>query len=97
MPVTSQLQDLTYETFGGVTGSRVGLPVVKLRELNTTVRVIDGGMLVVGGMIDTEKGQTAKKVPVLGNIPFLKNLFRSDAKKDGRKELIILMRPKIIS
>lgn len=97
MPVTSQLQELTYETFGGTTGSRVGLPVVKLRELNTTVRVQDGGMLVVGGMIDSEKGQTAKKVPFLGNIPLIKNLFRSDAKKDGRKELIILMRPKIIS
>jgi general secretion pathway protein D/MSHA biogenesis protein MshL len=97
MPVTSQLQELTYETFGGSNGSRVGLPVVKLRELNTTVRVQDGGMLVVGGMIDSEKGQTAKKVPFLGNIPLIKNLFRSDAKKDGRKELIILMRPKIIS
>lgn len=97
MPVTSQLQDLTYKEFGGVNGSSVGLPVVKLRELNTTVRVMDGGMLVVGGMIDTEKGDTAKKVPVLGNLPFLKKLFRSDAKKDSRKELIILMRPKIIS
>ncbi len=97
MPVTSQLQELTYKEFGGTNGSSVGLPVVKLREMNTTVRVMDGGMLVVGGMIDSEKGETAKKVPVLGNLPFLKNLFRTDAKKDGRKELIILMRPKIIS
>ena len=97
MPVTSQLQDLTYETFGGVVGARVGLPVVKLRELNTTVRVNNGGMLVVGGLIDTEKGTEAKSVPLLGDLPIIKKLFRTDAKTDVKKELIILMRPKIIS
>jgi MSHA type pilus biogenesis protein MshL len=97
MPVTSQLTDLTYETFGGAVGSRVGLPVVKLRELNTTVRVPNGGLLVVGGLIDTEKGTAAKKVPLFGDMPFLKKLFRTDAKTDTKKELIILMRPKIIS
>lgn len=97
MPVTSQLQDITYETFGGVVGSRVGLPVVKLREMNTTVRVQDGGMLVVGGLIDTIKGQEATKIPLLGDLPLVKKFFRTDATMDSRKELIILMRPKIIS
>lgn len=95
-PVTSQLEGITYESFGGTIGARVGLPQVKLRELNTTVRVMDGGLIVVGGLIDTEKGATAKKIPLLGDLPLIKKLFRTDAKTDTKKELIILMRPKII-
>ncbi len=96
-PVTSQLETITFESFGGTVGARVGLPQVKLREMNTTVRVPDGGLLVVGGLIDTEKGATAKKIPLLGDLPVVKKLFRSDAKTDTKKELIILMRPKITS
>ncbi len=96
-PVTSQLKSITYETFGGTIGARVGLPQVKLRELNTTVRVPDGGLVVVGGLIDTEKGTTAKKIPLFGDLPLINKLFRTDTKTDIKTELIILMRPKIIS
>jgi general secretion pathway protein D/MSHA biogenesis protein MshL len=94
-PVTTSLtQPIEYKTFGV---NQVGLPVVNLREMNTIVRVRDGEMLVVGGLIDQKSTYGNDKVAGLGDIPFAGKLFRSDGTNSAKKELIILMRPKIIS
>jgi len=98
-PVTSQVElengKIPYETIGG--GNKVGLPVINLREMNTLVRIKNGELLVVGGLIDTSNGTKESKVPFLGDLPFIKKLFRYDTKTEIRKELIILLRPIILS
>ncbi len=96
-PVTSQLQKIESKSFGGAAGTEVGLPTVKLRELNTTVRVKDGEMLVVGGLIDNYDETTQKKVPFLGDLPLVGVVFKSDVKQKTQRELIILLQSKIIS
>lgn len=93
-PVTSDLEEpITYRDFGSNT---VGLPKVSIREINTTVRVKSGDMLVIGGLIDSTDSDTDKKVPLLGDIPFLNRLFSHEAKSETKKELVILLQATIM-
>ncbi|MBU0728883.1 MAG: pilus (MSHA type) biogenesis protein MshL, partial [Proteobacteria bacterium] len=94
-PVTSKLEKpIEYKFFGG--NNQVGLPVVNLREMNTIVKVESGKILVVGGLIDSTNDDNDTKVPILGDIPLIKTLFKSTNKSKIKKELIILLQPKIL-
>ncbi len=93
-PVTSQLDEpIEYKTFGGQ--NQVGLPRVKLREMNTMVRVRDGEMLVVGGLIDETKDDSGQQVPLLGRLPIIGKLFSNTSKVKTRKEMLIMLKPKV--
>ncbi len=94
-PVTSSLSEtIQYETIGT---NKVGIPKVNLREMNTMVRVKNGEMLVVGGLIDNKATYANDYVSGLGEVPFLGKMFKTDGTETTKKELIILMRPQIIS
>ncbi len=97
-PVTSQLQEpIEYRSFGSRGAeSEVGLPRVKLRELSTMAKVKDGEFLIIGGLIDTLKGTKESKVPVIGDIPFIGNAFKNTREYTNKRELIILLRPRIV-
>jgi len=79
--------------FGSI---QIGLPEVKERTMNSIVRVGNGEMLVVGGLIDTTDDLQQNKLPLLGDMPFINRAFKSDLKTIRKKELIILLRPSII-
>lgn len=66
------------------------------RRLDTSVLVSDGSMIVLGGLIDTQKDESDYKVPVLGDIPLIGHLFSSHAKKEQKRNLMIFLRPTII-
>ncbi|HIJ80069.1 MAG TPA: type II and III secretion system protein, partial [Deltaproteobacteria bacterium] len=55
-----------------------------------------GNMLMVGGLIDNIESDTVNKVPVLGDIPGLGRLFSHSTKTTNKKELVILLQPRII-
>lgn len=96
-PVVSKLNgEIQYEYFGG-DQSRVGLPKIKLREMSTMARVKDGQLLVIGGLIDDMTTRDENKVPFLGDIPVLGNAFRHVSQTTSKRELIILLRPKIVT
>ena len=67
------------------------------REAETTVTVQDGHTIVLGGLITTKDENREKKVPLLGDIPWLGNLFKSTKKVKERSELLIIMTPRIIA
>lgn len=93
-PVTSKLDEpIDYVSFGTNT---VGLPKVSIREINTTVRVKSGDMLVIGGLIDSTDDTDETKVPLLGDIPFLNRLFGHETKTNTKKELVILLQAKVL-
>lgn len=97
-PVTSDLQGVNEETFGsGGSASKVGLPTINLREMNTVVRVKDGEMLVVGGLIDSTETESDSKIPGLGDIPGIGKVFGQGGKVVKRTELIIFLKPRITS
>ncbi len=93
-PVTTKLDgEIEYKTFGD---AQVGLPKVYLRQITTMARVKDGQMLVIGGIISDEEGTVGNKVPVLGDIPYLGYLFKSETKYHQKVEMVIMLRPHIV-
>jgi len=64
--------------------------------MSTTVRVKDGEMLVIGGLISNVENNDGTFVPGTSNIPFFKYLFGYEEKTSTKRELIILLRPRII-
>ncbi|MEN8189539.1 MAG: pilus (MSHA type) biogenesis protein MshL [Thermodesulfobacteriota bacterium] len=94
VPVTSELQEpIEYRQIGE---GEVGLPVVNVREMSTTVRVKDGEMLVIGGLISNVEQTEGEFLPVLGSIPLIRYLFGYEQKVNQKRELIILLKPRII-
>lgn len=95
VPVTSQLTEpIEYKTFGT---SVVGLPITNVREMSTMIKVKQGEMLVVGGLIDSNDDNNDSEVPMLGNLPLIGKLFSVERKTKTRKELVILLKPEILS
>jgi len=66
------------------------------RELTTSVLVKDDSLLVLGGLIDNQLKDNVQKVPALGDIPVLGNLFRYRTNDRTKKDLMVFLHPKIL-
>lgn len=73
------------------------IPIVETSEAETTVTVKDGITIVIGGLMKEEKIDSIKKIPVLGDIPFLGIVFRNESDLVRKTELVIFLTPKIIT
>ena len=78
---------------GGLGGT---VPSIDTRSVETQVLVADGQTVVLGGIYETERRETIKKVPYLGDIPFVGALFRSKQVIDNKAELLIFVTPRIL-
>jgi general secretion pathway protein D len=72
-------------------------PIFSTRELNTEVTVFDGATVVMGGLTRDEVKTVNDKVPVLGNIPGLGRLFRSEGETRQKRNLLIFVTANMIS
>jgi general secretion pathway protein D len=70
--------------------------ILNKREINTTVTVDDGQIIALGGLIDENERRAIEKVPLLGDIPLLGNLFRSKTRDRTKTNLMVFIRPTII-
>jgi general secretion pathway protein D/MSHA biogenesis protein MshL len=100
-PITTDIENLQADgsiamTSIGDRAMELGLPQVKIREMSTIVEVQNGEMLVIGGIIDSTESRNENFIPGLGNIPGIKYLFGVEEKKVIKRELVILLSPKII-
>lgn len=66
------------------------------RSIKTTVLVDDGGILILGGLIQEEVTDTESKVPLLGDIPLIGFLFRSESTTKSKANLMVFLRPSIL-
>jgi type IV pilus assembly protein PilQ len=73
-----------------------GNPELITQQATTQVLVTDGGTVVIGGVIQTQNSIEVDQVPVLGNIPFLGNLFKHTTVNTTNQELIFFITPRII-
>ena len=73
-----------------------GTPILTKREVETSAMVENGGTMVVGGIYVEENTNDASKVPLLGDIPVLGNLFKHTTKIKNRRELLIFITPRIV-
>ena len=78
---------------GGLGGT---VPSIDTRAVETQVLVADGQTVVLGGIYETERRETINKVPFLGDIPLLGNLFKSTQRVDNKAELLIFVTPRIL-
>jgi MSHA biogenesis protein MshL len=91
-PVLTSLVDTRSSPSGSATA-----PVLDTKQASTLIRVRDGTTVVMGGLIQTQEAKNDKKVPLLGDIPFLGKLFTGTYRHNEKKELVIFVTPRIIS
>ena len=72
-------------------------PMVSTRSTNTNVRVKNGETLLIGGLIFDNDLESMSKMPFLGDLPFLKKLFRYRNTEREQRELLIFITPTVIS
>jgi len=73
-----------------------GNPTLITQQATTQVLVTDGGTVVIGGVIQTQNSVSIDQVPLLGNIPWLGNLFKHTQVSTSNQELIFFITPRII-
>lgn len=86
--IDQELSEVT-EFFGGV-------PVVDLRKLSSQFLVSDRQTIVLGGLMQDRRMESEKGIPILGQIPFVGRLFRSDEDSTDKRELLIFLTPRIL-
>jgi general secretion pathway protein D len=79
-PVSSRFQDL----------------ILNKREIETTITVDDGEIVGIGGLLDENDRRTIERIPLLGDIPVIGNLFRSRSRSRARTNLMVFIRPTIL-
>ncbi len=70
--------------------------ILDKREIETTVAVDDGDIVVLGGLLDRNERVTVERTPILGDVPVLGNLFRSNSRANVQRNLMVFIRPTII-
>ncbi|MGG6350485.1 type II secretion system secretin GspD [Pseudomonas putida] len=70
--------------------------ITNKREIKTKVMVEDNGLVILGGLISDELSTSDQRVPLLGDIPYLGRLFRSDATRNTKQNLMVFIRPRIL-
>ncbi len=73
-----------------------GNPTLITQQATTQVLVTDGGTVVIGGVIQTQNSLSVSQVPVLGDIPYLGNLFKHRTVQTQTQELIFFITPRIV-
>lgn len=84
------------EVVGTLDTSIGDVPQIAKREVSTAALVEDGQTVVVGGVYEFKDTNSVTKVPFLGDIPFLGNLFRTKGRNKEKAELLIFVTPKVL-
>ena len=89
---------VTKDSIGQLVQSATGgqVPSIDTRTITTEVLVNDGQTVVLGGIMETEHRRSSSKVPGLGDVPLLGNLFKTQTKTNNKAELLIFVTPKIL-
>lgn len=91
LELTQEVSDLSKST--GVGDS----PIIAIRRISTSVVAASGQTVALGGLMKQQKGIIERKVPLLGDIPLIGNLFKVTENTDDRTELLILVTPTILT
>ena len=85
--------DQEVSSVSGATGVDLG---INKRSIKTSVLAEDGGVIVIGGLINDEVQESESKVPLLGDIPIIGHLFRSTGTTTRKRNLMVFIRPRIL-
>ena len=74
-----------------------GVPSINTKKISTQVLIDNGGTVVIGGVYTQDELRTTPKVPLLGDIPILGWLFKTQTDTNNKRELLVFISPKILS
>ena len=98
--VTIQVETIICETeerIGATGGGDVeSAPIINNRKVQSFVRVANNTPFIIGGLINEKSSDNEGGVPLLGQLPFVKNLFSVSGTKKVRREVIVVITPHII-
>jgi type IV pilus assembly protein PilQ len=86
--------DVNKDSVGRVTAAGFAIDT---KHVKTQVMVENGGTVVIGGIFEQSDREDVTKVPFLGDVPYLGNLFKTRNKTSNKTELLIFITPKVIS
>ena len=95
-PTVSDVTEKVKQLSAGGTTDVLPLAFSQVRESDSIVKARNGQLIVIGGLMRTTRGLQDYRVPGLGDIPVLGNLFKSQRRTEVRTELVILLRPVVI-
>lgn len=93
-PEISTLTDESVPISGGP--NPVNAPVIAKRAADTVVVTPNGKTVVIGGLMENNKTETERKIPLLGDIPWLGNAFKRKIKSASKTELLIFLTPYVV-
>ncbi len=95
VPITSSIEDVIkhYDEEGKVVASA---PVMNIKEAGTVIYAKDNDLVLIGGLINNTEEKKNEKIPLLGDIPGIGWLFKTETVKKEKRELVILIRLKVI-
>lgn len=82
---------------GSITIDNIAVPGLLTRRAETTVEVASGQSFAIAGLIDNSQAQTVNKYPLLGDLPVIGALFRSNNFQNGQTELVIIITPYVVT
>ena len=83
------------QEFSEVIDYFAGVPVVDTRRVQTTLLIGESDTAMIGGLIQDRQSKVDRGVPGLMHVPLLGRLFRSDEDSTSRRELVVLLRPRL--
>jgi general secretion pathway protein D len=95
-PQTSELADRSQWVPISSGAGAASAPVINSRSADTVVVVPDGQTAIIGGLMEKQVQQSDSKIPFLGDIPGLGNLFKRKIRNDVKTELLIFLTPYIV-
>jgi MSHA type pilus biogenesis protein MshL len=97
-PITSNLVSLQDKSVGSAGNqATIAIPTVDLREMTTTVKMRDGQIAILGGLISKQDNKSEEKIPVIGDIPYFGKFFTRINNSSTKSELVLMLRPHIVS
>ena len=91
MSIYQEVSNIDTATLGDKNG-----PTTSKRSIESNVLVEDGSIIVIGGLLEDSYSQAEDKVPVMGDIPVLGNLFRSENRERKKTNLMVFLRPVVV-
>lgn len=96
LELEQEIQEVTDFLEQNLGGTGFTVPLISNRDVRTTITVKDGQTLMIGGLISKRTTETLRKVPILGDIPLIQNLFRELRKEEAKTTLFISLTPHIV-
>ncbi len=97
LEIEQEIQEVTDFLEQNLGGTGFTVPLISNRNVKTTITVRDGQTLMIGGLISKRTTETLRKVPILGDIPLIQNLFRELRKEEAKTTLFISLTPHIVA